>query len=67
MIVMVIENMKKNQEAGYLRKELVPEVAAECMMGMVDRLCMKWLVTQDKDAETLAGEMADVLLYGILA
>ncbi|MGO0061351.1 TetR/AcrR family transcriptional regulator [Brevibacillus fluminis] len=67
MIAMVIENMKKNQEAGYVRKELVPEVAAECMMGMVDRLCMKWLVTQDKDAETLAAEMADVLMYGILA
>lgn len=67
MILMVIDNMKKNQQAGYLRKELVPEVAADCMMGMIDRLCMKWLVTQDKDAKTLAAEMADVLLYGILA
>lgn len=67
IIQMIIHNVKRNQEAGHLRADLVPEVVAECIVGIFERLSVKWLLTGKKDPDTLAAEMADMILYGVLA
>ncbi len=67
LIQMIAGNIRINQEAGHIRKQLVPEIVAEILVGIVDRLTIKWLLTNQKSPEELAEEMAEVVMYGILA
>lgn len=66
MIAMIIHNLRSNQEAGHVRKDLPVEVAAECMVAMLERMVTK-IVNEETNPDSLASDITDVILYGILA
>lgn len=66
IVAMVKTNLKKNQEAGHIRGDLPIQVAAECMVAMIERMIIK-LIDEKHDPIKLANEVADVFLFGILA
>ncbi|UFJ39533.1 TetR/AcrR family transcriptional regulator [Brevibacillus humidisoli] len=66
IVTLVMENMRNNQAAGRIRQELAVEVAAECLLGMVERLTQRFLFTREKPPAELADKMADLFLHGIL-
>lgn len=63
---MVAANLRNNQKAGHIRRDLPVQMAAECMVAMIDRMVVK-LIEDKMDPITTAEEISDVLLYGILA
>jgi AcrR family transcriptional regulator len=66
IVAMISLNLRSNQEAGHIRNNLPIQIAAECMVAMVERMVVK-LIEENHDAVELANDMADVMLYGILA
>lgn len=67
VIALLSAHILNNQQAYHIRKELVPEVAACCIVGMIDQLTERWIVTGEKQPEQLTEEMSELLLYGVLA
>ncbi|MGG2200724.1 MULTISPECIES: TetR/AcrR family transcriptional regulator [Paenibacillus] len=63
---MIIHNLRSNQEAGHVRKDLPIEVAAECMVAMLERMVTK-IVNEETNPVSLANDITDVILYGILS
>lgn len=61
------DKITENQTAGKIRKDLSANLMAECIIGMVEHLTDKWLLTGEKSPETLAAESVQVVLYGVLA
>ncbi|WP_372812932.1 TetR/AcrR family transcriptional regulator [Paenibacillus sp.] len=66
MMGMIIHNLRSNQEAGHVRKDLPIEVAAECMVAMLERMVTK-IVNEETNPVSLANDITDVILYGILS
>jgi TetR/AcrR family transcriptional regulator, fatty acid metabolism regulator protein len=66
IVAMVAANLRNNQKAGHVRHDLPVQIAAECMVAMIDRMVVK-LIEEKTDPITLAEDISDVLLYGILA
>ncbi|WP_141334024.1 TetR/AcrR family transcriptional regulator [Paenibacillus sp. tmac-D7] len=66
MMDMIIHNLRSNQEAGHVRKDLPIEVAAECMVAMLERMVTK-IVNEETNPVSLANDITDVILYGILS
>lgn len=66
MALALAENFRANQAAGHLRPDLPVTVAADCLVGMVDRLTSRRLLTGVQEPEALAAQAAGILLYGIL-
>jgi AcrR family transcriptional regulator len=54
------------QAAGLVRAGLDLEVAALALVGMVEQLARRWLLTGAKDATALAAAHTDIALNGIL-
>lgn len=67
MTAMVAANMRRNQAAGVVRPEVDVPVAAEAMVGLTERLILRWLSTGEGDADSMGAAGADVIMYGILA
>ncbi|MGE5370677.1 MAG: TetR/AcrR family transcriptional regulator [Solirubrobacterales bacterium] len=55
-----------NQAAGKVRNDLPAGLIAECILGMVVHLTEKWLLTGVKTPDSIAEEMAPLLLHGIM-
>jgi TetR/AcrR family transcriptional regulator, fatty acid metabolism regulator protein len=66
IVAMVQANLIRNQAAGHVRRELSPEVAAECMVAVMERLTARYLLSGEKDAEQLADEAVTFITQGIL-
>lgn len=60
------EKITGNQSAGKIRKDLAANMMAECIIGMVEHLAEKWLLTGEKSPEMLAAESVQIILYGVL-
>jgi len=60
------EKIAENQTAGKIRQDLSPHIMAECIIGMVEHLTEKWLLTGEKSPEMLATESVQIVLYGVL-
>ncbi len=60
------EKIAENQTAGKIRQDLSPQIMAECIIGMVEHLTEKWLLTGEKSPEMLASESVQMVLYGVL-
>ena len=67
MVALVIKNLRAEQQAGYFRSEVSIEMVGECLIGMLERLTLRWLFSEEKDATTLATQLTDIILHGILA
>lgn len=66
LVGLVMRNLQANRAAGHLRPDLPVAVAAEIMLGAVERITRRWLLRGEGDPVELAAKAADVLLYGIL-
>jgi AcrR family transcriptional regulator len=63
---MIAANMRQNQAAGHVRKELNTTLTAECVTAMVAHLTLHRLLTGEMAAEILADAVAELVFYGIL-
>lgn len=63
---MIAGNMRANQAAGIVRPDVNVPVAAEAMVGLAERLLIRWLETGQGDADSLGAAAADLIMYGIL-
>ncbi|MGW6108579.1 TetR/AcrR family transcriptional regulator, partial [Bacillus subtilis] len=60
------ENLKAEQRLGYFHSELDMETVAECLIGMIEHLTDSFLLTGIKDPASLAAEVVNLLIYGML-
>lgn len=67
LVALVAANLRTEQQAGYFRLDLTMETVAECLVGMIERLAVSQLLPGIKGAETLANQVATLLLHGMLA
>ncbi len=58
--------LEQTQAAGLVRDTLDLDVAALALIGMVEQLARRWLLSGEKDPATLAAAHADLALAGIL-
>lgn len=54
-----------NQATGYMRPEIEVAVIAEAIGGMVERLTVRYLLTGERDPQTLADIVADFTQNGL--
>lgn len=66
MLERIRTNLRANQAAGIVRADLDVSLAADAMLGLMERLLLRWLKTREGSPESLATAVADVLLDGIL-
>jgi TetR/AcrR family fatty acid metabolism transcriptional regulator len=66
IVAMISDNLRANQEAGIIRPDLDVTIGAEAMVGLLERLLLRWLKTGEGAPESLAAAAADVIMYGIL-
>ncbi len=67
LAAVVADNLRFEQQEGYMRTTLPMEIVAECLVGIVERLAMRWLLTGEKEPVQLATQATDMILHGILA
>ncbi|MDM5300640.1 TetR/AcrR family transcriptional regulator [Bacillus subtilis] len=60
------ENLEAEQRLGYFRSELDMETVAECLIGMIVHLTDSFLLTGIKDPASLAAQVVNLLIYGML-
>lgn len=60
------ENLEAEQRLGYFHSELDMETVAECLVGMIEHLTDSFLLTGIKDPASLAAEVVNLLIYGML-
>lgn len=61
------ENLLVEQRAGYFRPELDMQTAAECLIGIMERLTVSSLLPGLNEPESLARQVVNLLLNGMLA
>ncbi|QRG68889.1 TetR/AcrR family transcriptional regulator [Brevibacillus choshinensis] len=64
---LLIDNLRAEQQMGHFRSELAMETVAECIVGIVERLTLSLLLPGIKGPESLALQVVNLLLYGMLA
>lgn len=67
LIALIAFNLSAEQQAGYFRSDLSMETVAECLVGIVERLTLSQLLPGIKSPESLASQVVDLLLYGMLS
>ncbi|MGK9430264.1 TetR/AcrR family transcriptional regulator [Bacillus atrophaeus] len=66
-VAMVLkDNLEAEQRLGYFRSELEMETVAECLIGMIEHLTDSYLLTGIKDPASLAEQVVNLLIYGML-
>ncbi|MDU0154581.1 TetR/AcrR family transcriptional regulator [Bacillus cabrialesii] len=60
------ENLEAEQRLGYFDSELDMETVAECLIGMIEHLTDSFLLTGIKDPASLAAQVVNLLIYGML-
>ncbi|MDS9998778.1 TetR family transcriptional regulator [Bacillus atrophaeus] len=66
-VAMVLkDNLEAEQRLGYFRSELEMETVAECLIGMIEHLTDSYLLTGVKDPASLAAQVVNLLIYGML-
>ncbi|AZV48818.1 TetR/AcrR family transcriptional regulator [Bacillus halotolerans] len=66
-VAMVLkDNLEAEQRLGYFRSELEMETVVECLIGMIEHLTDSYLLTGIKDPASLAAQVVNLLIYGML-
>ncbi|MGG1244062.1 TetR family transcriptional regulator [Bacillus licheniformis] len=60
------ENLEAEQRLGYFDSELDMETVAECLIGMIEHLTDSFLLSGIKDPASLAAQVVNLLIYGML-
>lgn len=63
---LIYANLNAEQEDGYFRADIDMNFVAESLVGMIEHLTVTQLFTEMKDPATLASEIVDLFLYGLL-
>ena len=66
IVELVAANLRAEQQAGYLRSGVSPEIAAECLFGMMVRLAQSHLFPGKQSPDSLGAQCADLILHGML-
>lgn len=66
IVQQISSNMVRNQQAGIVRPDVEPELAAESVVASVERLIYRYSATGEKDADELGRQTAKLFLQGIL-
>ncbi len=66
MTALMRENLMAEQRTGYFRSALDMSIAADCLMGAIERLTITQLLPDLKTPEALAYEVMNVFLYSML-
>ncbi len=66
IVQQICTNMVRNQQAGIVRQDVEPELAAESVVASVERLIYRYGSTKEKDATELGLQTAKLFLQGIL-
>lgn len=66
MVQMIQGNLVKEQQAGYFRINFDMEFAAECLVSIILHLTETRLLTGISDANSLATQVVDLLLNGMI-
>lgn len=67
IVELVAANLRAEQQAGYLRSGVSPEIAAECLFGMMLRLAQSHLFPGKQSPDSLGEQSADLILHGIIS
>jgi TetR/AcrR family transcriptional regulator, fatty acid metabolism regulator protein len=67
IVALVAANLHAEQQAGYLRSGVSPEIAAECLFGMMLRLAQSHLFPGKQSPDSLGAQAADLILHGMLS
>jgi AcrR family transcriptional regulator len=61
LATLIAENIRVEQKLGYIKKEASPITVGESLIGMIERLTIRFLFTEEKTPETLAYEIVELL------
>lgn len=62
----IAENLISEQQDSYFRPDMDMSIVAESLVGMIERLTVTNLLQGSKQPESLANEIVNLLLYGML-
>ncbi|GMA65779.1 TetR/AcrR family transcriptional regulator (plasmid) [Alicyclobacillus fastidiosus] len=62
LVKLIQKNIQSEQEMGYIRSDISAEIAAVCLVGMIERLTLEFLLPGKKSPESLADDV-----FGIFA
>ncbi|OZI13463.1 TetR family transcriptional regulator [Bacillaceae bacterium SAS-127] len=65
LVLQIKGNLDFEVSEGYFRKDIDTEMAAECLVGIIERLTFTQLLTEKKEPEIIANEIVNLLLYGM--
>ncbi|WP_080844155.1 TetR/AcrR family transcriptional regulator [Cytobacillus gottheilii] len=66
MTEQICGNLRAEAESGYFKPQMNIAIAAECVIGAIERLTLTELLTGKRNAEDLASEIVNILLYGLI-
>lgn len=66
MAEQICGNLQFEADSGYFKSSLNLEIAAQCVMGAIERLTVTDVFTGKKTPEEVADEIVSVLLYGLI-
>lgn len=61
----IVSNLIHNQNAGFIDKDLSPEMMASCMIGMFIQVTLKELIGKQRHPGDVAREFTQMLLFGL--
>lgn len=61
LAALIAENIRVEQELGYLNPAVSPETVGECLVGIIERLTIRFLFTGEKTPEDLAREVVALI------
>ncbi|MCF8565069.1 TetR/AcrR family transcriptional regulator [Alicyclobacillus tolerans] len=67
LAVLIAENIRAGQQGGSLNRDVVPDITGESLVGMIERLTVKFLLTGGKTPQELAREVVNLLGPALIA
>lgn len=65
IVTMFYENMLSDQKEGYLKQDVDMRIAAESLLGVMERLTFTHLLNEEESPRSLARQVVQIFLEGI--
>ncbi|WP_044642029.1 TetR/AcrR family transcriptional regulator [Risungbinella massiliensis] len=65
LVCLIKENLEVEQQAGYFRPDLEMATVAECLIGMMERLTVSYLLPGTKSPDILAEQVVNLFMHGM--
>lgn len=66
LVVQIKENLDFEVNAGFFRQGVDTQLFAECLVGTIERLTLKQILTHQKSPEALANDIVRLFLNGVI-